>query len=156
MQPGHGDRPNVIAFPPLIYAVPLLAGLLLSWIAPANFALGAWGQWLGWPLLILGGLLAVWGERSMKRAGTNVNPKLPATALVRAGPFRFTRNPLYLSLNCVYLGAGLIANALWALLAFPFLVALVHHGVILREEAYLERRFGEAYREYKAEVRRWI
>jgi protein-S-isoprenylcysteine O-methyltransferase Ste14 len=92
----------------------------------------------------------------MRRAGTNVNPTEPTTILVVEGPFKFTRNPLYLSLTLFYAGVAILMNALWAMLMLPAVLFLVNRGVIEREERYLERKFGEQYTQYKERVRRWI
>jgi protein-S-isoprenylcysteine O-methyltransferase Ste14 len=83
-------------------------------------------------------------------------PVRPATALITEGPFRFTRNPLYLSLALLYLGIGLWLGALWPIVLLPALMLLVQQLVVLREEAYLESRFGDAYRTYRNRVRRWL
>jgi len=92
----------------------------------------------------------------MRRAGTNVRPDQPATAIVVDGPFRFTRNPLYLGLTGLYAGVALLVDALWPLLLLVPLLVIVKWGVIHREERYLEAKFGETYRLYKARVRRWL
>jgi protein-S-isoprenylcysteine O-methyltransferase Ste14 len=92
----------------------------------------------------------------MKRAGTNVHPSEPVLALVRRGPFRFTRNPLYLALCLVQLAIGFFLNDWITLLFVVPLVLIFHYGVVLREERYLTGKFGEPYRQYKDEVRRWI
>ena len=92
----------------------------------------------------------------MTQAETNINPMQPATAIVNSGPFRFTRNPLYLSLTIIYCGIALIIGSMWA---FPILVvvlAVMQKGVIEREEVYLETKFGPEYLTYKRQVRRWI
>ena len=100
--------------------------------------------------------LSIWGRRTMIRAGTNVNPKLPATHLVVTGPFRWSRNPLYLALTTAYMGLALAFDVAAALaLAVP-LVLLVRYGVIAREERYLEAKFGEPYVRYKKVTRRWV
>ena len=92
----------------------------------------------------------------MKQAGTNINPLQPATSLVTTGPFRFSRNPLYLSLTLLFAGLSLILNSLWGLIALAPVLAILHFGVILREERYLEAKFGESYRQYRTQVRRWL
>jgi protein-S-isoprenylcysteine O-methyltransferase Ste14 len=92
----------------------------------------------------------------MKRAGTNVDPREPTTTIVTGGPYRFTRNPLYLSMTLVYAGITALANALPAALLLPAVLAFMRRGVIEREERYLERKFGDEYMDYKARVRRWI
>jgi protein-S-isoprenylcysteine O-methyltransferase Ste14 len=83
-------------------------------------------------------------------------PVRPATALITEGPFRFTRNPLYLSLALLYLGIALGLGVLWPIVLLPALMLLVQQLVVLREEAYLESRFGDAYRTYRKRVRRWL
>ena len=85
-----------------------------------------------------------------------MNPNEPATALVTDGPFRFSRNPLYLAFTLLYSGVAVVANALWAALPLPIILVVIQRGVIDREERYLERRFGTAYRQYKDGVRRWL
>jgi protein-S-isoprenylcysteine O-methyltransferase Ste14 len=103
--------------------------------------------WFGAPLL---------GARRFSAAGTNIPPTLPTTALVVTGPYRWSRNPLYLAMILVYVGLGIAALSLWALLLAVPLVLLLNYGVIIREEAYLERKFGADYRAYRERVRRWI
>jgi protein-S-isoprenylcysteine O-methyltransferase Ste14 len=92
----------------------------------------------------------------MERVGTNVNPTLPSTALVEAGPFRFSRNPLYVALTFMYVGLALLANALWVLALIVPVMVLMHYGVVRREERYLEAKFGDAYRDYRSRVRRYL
>ena len=92
----------------------------------------------------------------MKRAGTNIRPDQPTLALASDGPFRFTRNPLYIAVTGLYLGIALLVNALWPLVLLIPVLAVLRWGVVGREERYLEAKFGEPYRAYKARVRRWI
>jgi protein-S-isoprenylcysteine O-methyltransferase Ste14 len=150
------DTPGVVAAPPLIYASVLSAGLLAEALFPVGFLPRAIARAFGWPLLGAGLLLIILGLRALRNAGTNVNPYEPTTSLVLEGPYRFTRNPLYLGLTLVYSGITIRANALWATLLLPFVLVLMQRGVIDREERYLERLFGEEYVSYKARVRRWV
>ena len=92
----------------------------------------------------------------METAGTDVNPSLPATTLVIDGPFRFSRNPMYVARTILYLGLGLLMNALCVLAALVPLLLVMQYGVITREERYLEAKFGDAYRQYRSTVRRWL
>ena len=92
----------------------------------------------------------------MARAGTNVNPGLPANAIVTGGPYRFTRNPMYLALCLLNLGIGLLICDLVPTLLTLVLAITLHFGVIVREERYLERRFGDVYSAYRGRVRRWL
>jgi protein-S-isoprenylcysteine O-methyltransferase Ste14 len=107
-------------------------------------------------LLLPGGGLLVWSLWLFLRARTSPLPMRPTTALVGSGPYRWTRNPMYLAMLLVYLGAALLFDVTWALVLSPAVVALVNRLVIAREERYLEAKFGEEYRRYKARVGRWI
>jgi protein-S-isoprenylcysteine O-methyltransferase Ste14 len=153
------DNPGVLAPPPLIYAVPLIIGLILHALFPvrlcrflprmARAILG--GSLIGFALTFVTSAF-----REMRRAHTNVNPTQPTTALVVEGPFKLTRNPLYLSLTLLYAGITILVNTLWAMLLLPVILVVMRWGVIDREERYLERKFGEQYLRYKASVHRWI
>jgi len=149
--------PRPIGFPPLIYAATLLLAFGLQWIHPLRFLPGRLGLWVGLPFVAAGVWLAIGARRTFDRAGTTVHPYEAATALVTTGPFRFSRNPMYLAMVVAYLGAGvLMMNSLWALFLLAPLVAVIQLGVIAGEERFLEAAFGDAYRDYRARVRRWL
>lgn len=150
------DRPNVIALPPLIYLAFLIAGLVGEYFArthvlapPLRFTIG--------PLLVLAGMVLV-GQavREFRRADTHLEVYRPATTLVTTGPYRRTRNPIYLGFVVGYAGAAPLVDSLWVLGFLVPLLAVMHYGVILREEQYLAAKFGAAYRRYQASVRRWL
>jgi len=152
----NADNPGVIAPPPLIYACALALGLLVNrrYHIPILPRRVAWK--LGAPLVACGLAVGFLGTREMRRAETNVDPYKPATAVVTGGPFRFTRNPLYVSMTLIYGGIAAVANALPAALLLPIVLRLMRRGVIEREERYLERKFGDEYIEYKVGTPRWI
>lgn len=150
------DNPGVVAPPPLIYAGALAIGLIVHRFFPVKLFPGAGARLLGRVCMGISGMLALSAFFEMRRAGTHVDPRHPATALVTQGPFRLTRNPLYLSLTLLYTGIALMVNSLWAILLLPGALIVIRYGVINREERYLERTFGEQYLSYKAKVRRWI
>jgi protein-S-isoprenylcysteine O-methyltransferase Ste14 len=155
---GHtaSDSPGVIAWPPVLYIGGLLLGLVVHFLWPIQ-PLGPWLARVGGVLLLVaGGAFGFWAERTMTHAGTSFRPDRPATTLVTWGPFRYTRNPLYVSATAIYLGVTLLVNALAPFLVLPFLLALLHWGVIRREEYYLEQKFGDTYRDYRLRVRRWF
>ena len=154
--PSDPDSPHVIVLPPLLYIAALAAGLLLSWTAPLPILSGDARYWAGGALAALGVLIAAWARSLMERAGTNVNPMLPTTAIMTTGPFRFSRNPLYIALNLMYVGLALLTNAGWVLALIVPVLLVMHYGVIRREERYLESKFGDAYRSYRAHVRRYL
>ena len=150
------DKPGIVAPPPLIYLGTLIFGLLLSRRFPIPFLPRRMARGLGWPLLGGGVLLLGWFEWAMRRAGTPTNPYKPSSGIVTEGPFRYTRNPGYLSLALIYAGIAVLRNALWAVLLLPLVLYVTHREVIGREERYLERTFRGEYLTYKARVRRWV
>jgi protein-S-isoprenylcysteine O-methyltransferase Ste14 len=100
--------------------------------------------------------LAAWFARTMRAADTTIRIDKPVSSLVQEGPFRYTRNPGYVSLAMIYAGIAALRNALWAILFLPLVLIVIQRQVIEREERYLERTFGEEYLAYKARVRRWV
>jgi protein-S-isoprenylcysteine O-methyltransferase Ste14 len=155
MHPAARDVPGIVAPPPLLYLGAFLLGLGAEWLRPLPIVPPRLAHVIGGGLLVLGviGFAGIWAFR---RAGTTPNPYRPTTALVVAGPYRLTRNPMYLGFTLMYLGVTFWVNTLWPLLLLPIVLIVMQRGVIAREEAYLERRFGDEYRRYKARVRRWL
>lgn len=92
----------------------------------------------------------------LKRRGTPVDPRRSTTALVTDGPYRYSRNPLYLRVTLFHLSVAFLLNDVWLLAVLPPVLIVLHVGVVRREERYLEAKFGNEYREYKAKVRRWL
>lgn len=154
-----GDNPGVVMRPPLLYGLMLVLGIGFSFFEPLAVFGPGWRMaylGLGALLLVVGVALAIACFRRFATAGTNVPTTMPTKALVTAGPYRFSRNPIYLALTAIYFGAGLLLNNGWIfLLAIPLLVTM-RYGVIAREEQYLGKKFGEAYRDYCNSVRRWL
>lgn len=150
------ETAGVVVHPPVLVLVCIAIGVLLEWVVPPARVESLW-LWAAGIILIAGGAaLASAAARRFRQAGTNVPTWQPTTALVSTGPYRFTRNPIYIGLLAIQLGIAALAGSLWiALMGAPAFLVL-HFGVVLREEAYLERRFGQAYRAYRARVRRWI
>lgn len=105
---------------------------------------------------MLGLAVAVWAIVTFVSAGTNVPTHKPSTTIVRRGPYRLSRNPIYVGLTAVMAGIGLMADNAWVLILLLPTVLVMHVGVILREERYLESKFGAEYRDYKSAVRRWL
>jgi protein-S-isoprenylcysteine O-methyltransferase Ste14 len=151
------DNPGVIAFPPLIWAVGAVISVLVHFFV-IQVPIMTYGICLvcGIVLVILAPTLALSALVTFKKAGTNVNPSEPALTIVRGGPFRFTRNPMYLALCLLQVALGFFLND-WITLLFVVPLALIlHYGVVLREERYLTAKFGESYLQLKREVRRWF
>ena len=150
------DNPGVIVFPPLLYGIAFVVVLALRWFWPVPIFDHTIALWPGIALIVLAIGIALWGRRVLLAVGTNVNPSLPTTAIVTSGPFRFSRNPLYIALMFLYLGLTLAVNTWWGIVVLVPLLILMHRGVILREERYLEAKFGQSYRQYCSKVRRYL
>ncbi len=150
---------GVIARPPLLFLGALLLGVASDRLLPLPFTLpgGALVHWtVAGSLILIGLALTAAGIRDFSRAATPVPTNEPTRALVTAGIHGWSRNPIYLGLFLIYGGIGVAARSPWALILTLPLAISVRYGVVAREEAYLERRFGDAYRDYKARVRRWL
>jgi protein-S-isoprenylcysteine O-methyltransferase Ste14 len=153
---GEQDSPGIRVPPPLIYLLALASGLLLDRKAHVPFLPRRVARILGWPLVGGGVGLSGWTIWTMRAAETTMRPDKPVSNLIREGPFRYTRNPLYLSDAMIYAGIAVLRNSLWAVVLLPLAMFVIQREVMGREERYLERTFGEEYLDYKARVRRWI
>ena len=150
------DHADVRIPPPLIYLVGFVLGLLLERAFPVLVLPKTLSRVAAVLCIALFAILTVWSIGLFRLARTSFIPIKPATALVISGPYKFTRNPMYFGLVCLYLGLALWFDVFWAVILLPAVIVLVQHYVIVREEQYLERKFGQEYLRYKAGVRRWI
>lgn len=142
--------------PPMVFVIPLVAGLIANAIFPMPFIPTEWAWIAGAISGVLGLLLAGWAIRTLFRAGDSPDPDRPVRALVTKGPFAFTRNPIYLGFAFLYGGVALFFDSPVTLILLP-VVLYVHTRVIIqREEAYLASRFEADYLSYKGRVRRWL
>lgn len=151
------QRPRTLILPPAPYAAALLGGWWLDrHVLPLGFDDGVASRPLGWLWLAVGLMLFGWTLWTFHRHHTTVNPYAGASELCTGGPFRFSRNPIYLGDGFILIGVALLLNTLWPLLFAPLIWVMLRYGVIRHEEAHLEAKFGEAYRQYQRRVRRWI
>jgi protein-S-isoprenylcysteine O-methyltransferase Ste14 len=151
------DTAGVLVRPPLALFLAIVAGLALDWpfplpFLPADLPL----RWIGAALFLSGLALLIWSASTIMRAGSNVPTNQPTTAIVERGPYRRSRNPIYLGMFIGLVGLAVAFNTLWLVVALAFFIAVIRYGVVAREEAYLERKFGHAYRNYRSRVRRWL
>ena len=153
---GAAERPGAVAPPPLIYIGFLVAAFLLSLPWPLALGLGGWRHAAALAVFAIAAAIAIAAMRDFRAAGTSFNVYKPDTALLTQGVFRYSRNPLYVSLSLVHLSIAVATNSGWALLLLAPALAVVHYGVIAREEAYLAVRFGADYEAYRRSVRRWL
>jgi protein-S-isoprenylcysteine O-methyltransferase Ste14 len=148
---------QVLIRPPLAWALAVIAGFALDWLEPLALLPEDWPTgWLGAVVFVLALALAVWAMDTIVRAGSNVPTNRPTTTIVEGGPYRFTRNPIYMGMFGGLIGLAIAFDTLWLLLALVPFALVIRYGVVAREEAYLERKFGEAYRGYRRRVRRWL
>lgn len=153
------ETPGVIAPPPLIALAAIAAGLMLDWVWPVTLLRAALGLparlTFGGPLMALGLGLAIVAERTFHRIGTNAAPWKPALSLAASGPYAHTRNPMYIGLALFVAGLGVALASVWVLAMLVPAAFVLHYGVVKREERYLERKFGDDYRAFKAAVPRY-
>ncbi len=150
------DNPGVITIPPIIYFVGLLLGLLLHYVYPVRFLPAAISVWFGVVLILVSAFIVLSALLAFRRVGTSPDVHKPTTAISTDGIYRWSRNPMYVSLTLLYLGIATWVNSLWILLLLAPVLVVVDRGVIRREERYLEKKFGDEYLRYKSQVRRWI
>ena len=139
--------------PPLAWGLAVIAGLALDWLVPLPFLPTLW---LGAMVFGLALALFAWAIVTITSAGSNVPTSLPATAIVESGPYRFTRNPIYLGMFLGLTGLAIASGNLWPLIMLVPFALVIRYGVVAREEAYLERKFGDVYRSYRSRVPRWL
>ena len=142
--------------PPLVYLAAILIGLGLERARPLPLPAWEWRDPLGVALIGASILLFGYSVKLFRAAGTPVPARKPTTAIVRTGPYRWSRNPIYLAFSLLQLGIALLVGSWWLLATLALAFALMHGIVVPREERYLEARFGEEYRRYKTSVRRWL
>lgn len=150
------DSPQVIAPPPFIYLGGLAVGIILHRLAPMLFLPENFALPIGVALIIISSILVVMAFRALAHAKTNIDVRKPTTSIVATGLYRFTRNPIYLSMTLFILGIAVLLNTLWIAITLVPVLFAIQFGVIAREESYLTKKFGDEYLHYKLKVRRWV
>lgn len=152
-------NPGVHFPPPILFVAGLALGWAVGWwfpipILPAG--LRAVGLVAGWSFIGLALALVGWAMGTFRLMKTGIYPNQPATSIVARGPYRFTRNPMYVGMTAISVGTALVVNSMWMIVTLPVVIWLLTVLVIRREEAYLSSAFGSSYDEYRRTVRRWI
>jgi protein-S-isoprenylcysteine O-methyltransferase Ste14 len=150
------DTPGVRVPPPLVFLATIVVGVAIDRAAPLPIVPTAIAAWLGGALVLVGLALSGLSVREFRKAKTTIQPNRPASTLVATGPFRYSRNPMYLALSIVQIGLGVWINSAWVLVLLVPALIWIRRSVIAREERHLRAKFGEAYLAYQARVRRWL
>ena len=157
--PETSDDAGIRVFPPLVYFGALIVGYVIWWFWPLPILPEPW-TWLARIVGIVMFAVGVWlisaAASRFRKIDNDPNPMTPTVALTFEGPYRFTRNPMYLGMTLILVGLAFVGNALWPLLAAIPVVAIIQSQVILKEERYLEAKFGAEYRAFRTRVRRWF
>ena len=148
---------RLIAPPPVIYLGTLLLGVAINVLSPITIFPATHAHVIfGGILLLISGTFARWAFLTMRRLGTTANPRKPSEALATDGPFRISRNPIYVAMTGLYIGLASLINSAWVLMLLAPLLMFMQWGVIRREEQYLSGKFGNEYAAYSSRVRRWL
>ena len=144
-----------LARPPAIYLIAIVTGVVLHFARPMPFV-PSLARLFGALIAVFAATLFIWSIRTFRSAGTPVPGNQPTTAIVKVGPYRFSRNPIYLAFSLFQTGIALGIDDAWILVTLLPAIFVISFVVIRREERYLEARFGEEYARYKSSVRRWL
>jgi protein-S-isoprenylcysteine O-methyltransferase Ste14 len=153
---GINEKPGIFPFPPAAFVLPFFAGLVIHFAFPIRLLpLGLVQLAVGLPVVTAAVAVWLWGILTLRQEGTTFDVRKPTVTIVSRGPYRVSRNPLYLMLTVAYIGTALAVNTAWPVVLLPLAVFLITR-LIYQEERYLERKFGREYLAYKARVRRWL
>lgn len=150
------DHASVAFSPPMLLMASIAVGFVLRWVEPLPFLPDSVALILGPILTVAAFGLAGWSMPTLLKGGASIPTSEPTDAIVSVGPFRFSRNPIYVSMVLLVLGLGIWSNSLWFVVLAAIAGVLLNYGVIVREERYLERKFGGEYEAYRSRVRRWL
>ncbi len=148
--------PGVMFPPPLVFLIMMLAAYAIHRVWPAGTGTSSEIRYVGVVIAISGIYMIVWVSRTFRRAKTNIQPWKPTTKVISTGFYAYSRNPVYVGFCFVPVGIGVFLNNFWILVSFIPSAIIVYFIAICKEEAYLEEKFGEAYKDYKSKVRRWL
>lgn len=153
------DRPNRMPWPPILLVMAIALGIGLQWLVPLPWIYGMAAleaTALGIAMIIAAFAIDIWAALVLRNHKTTIMPHRPSTQLVMGGPFRFSRNPIYVGNLMVVAGLGLVLSNLWLVIVTPVFGFALHKLAIMGEERHLEALFVDQWRDYKTRVRRWI
>ncbi len=150
------DHANVAVRPPYLFLGAIGVGAALDYVWPVPMFPDGLQLAVGLPLIAAGIVIMAAAMRRFRRAGTSVPTGLPTRTLVKSGPYRYSRNPIYAALALIHAGIGFGADSVWVLAMLLPVLPLIRWGVVAREERYLMDKFGDEYRRYRDAVPRWF
>ena len=142
--------------PPVLLLLHVLGAFLLNWLLPLPFVFPWYMEWLGYLLVFVGLGFAFSAIAQFGKLQTTLNPHGSVSVIVTGGPYRFSRNPIYLGFVCTLIGLPLAIGNYWGVILSPLFVVMMYQLVIKQEESYLEEKFKDVYTSYKSSVRRWL
>ena len=152
----HKDNSGVRIHPPVLMLLHLGLAFLLGWLIPLPLLSTTGTRIAGWVIVAAGFAFAFGALGELIRAHTSPDPHAPTTKVVTWGPYRFSRNPIYVGFSSLVIGVPLGLGNYWGILVLPLMIYLFQRWIIFREEVYLEKKFQQEYLDYKARVRRWL
>ncbi len=142
--------------PPVIFLIHVLAAFLLNWLLPLPFVFPKSLELVGYALVLTGLGFAFSAVNQFAKLHTTLDPHGSVSTIVTSGPYRLSRNPIYLGFACTLIGLSLALSSYWGVVLSPLFMILLAQLVIKHEEIYLEKKFGDVYTSYKSRVRRWL
>ena len=152
----YNDNPEVITFPTAIFGTFFIIGIITDQALYHSLVFDGFRHQFGWIMILIGLVLYGWASKQFFKATTHIRVRKPAVTIVTKGPYKFSRNPMYIAATMVYAGLSLTFGKLITLVFLIPCLVVLHYGVIVREEEYLKGKFGEKYLKYQSKVRRWI
>ena len=150
------DHAQVMIPPPVIYLGLILLGWLINKIIPLTISSTIWLKWIGVLFILIATIIIALSRREFIKVNTSIRPDKSTTAIISTGPYKISRNPLYISLTLFHVAISIVLNNLWILFMVIPAIIMIVFGVITKEEKYLENKFGQQYLDYKSSVRRWF
>lgn len=150
------DHANVKIHPPVLLLIHLIVVFVLNWLLPMSDTFPKFLEWGGYGFVITGLGFAFRAMGRFRSAHTTLDPHGSVSAIVTGGPYRISRNPIYLGYVCLLTGLPLVLGNCWGVVLSPLLVIWMYRLVIKQEELYLEEKFKDVYTSYKSRVRRWL
>ncbi len=149
------DHAGVKLPPPLSFLTMILISMGVNRLYPINITESLWIKYLGIVLVVLSFTTILYIAFLFRRHRTEIEPWKTTSSIIKTGPFKYSRNPIYMGMCLIAIGTGLIANSYWVVFSFIPAATLVYYTAIKKEERYLEEKFGQEYLDYKSKVKRW-